>query len=60
LRHTFAPQSLITAGPFEPFVSPEEQAREVDMLYERSAIFERLITGQQSEAGVEPPAYSAT
>jgi hypothetical protein len=58
LRQTFAPQSLITAGPLEPFVLPEEQLREVDMLYERSTIFERLITGQQSEAGVEPPAYS--
>ncbi|KAN0130814.1 hypothetical protein V8E53_011489 [Lactarius tabidus] len=60
LRQTFAPQSLITAGPLEPFVLPEEQSREVDMLYERSTIFERLISGQQSEAGVEPPAYSVT
>ncbi|KAH9025442.1 hypothetical protein EDB85DRAFT_1982737 [Lactarius pseudohatsudake] len=59
-RHTFAPQSLITAGPLEPFVPPEEPSREADTQYERSAIFERLITGQQSEAGVVPPAYSAT
>ncbi|SRR6266702_3583925 len=59
-RHTFAPQSLITAGPLEPFVLREEPSREVDSLYERSAIFERLITGQQSEAGVVPPAYSVT
>ncbi|KAH9006181.1 hypothetical protein EDB86DRAFT_3142790 [Lactarius hatsudake] len=59
-RHTFAPQSLITAGPLEPFVSPEEPSREADTQYERSAIFERLITGQQSEAGVVPPAYSPT
>jgi hypothetical protein len=44
----------------EPFVLPEEQSREVDMLYERSTIFERLISGQQSEVGVEPPAYSVT
>jgi len=58
LRHTFVPQSLITAGPYAPFVSSEEQACEVDT-FERSMIFERLITGQQSEAGVEPPAYSA-
>ncbi|KAH9067648.1 hypothetical protein EDB87DRAFT_1584445 [Lactarius vividus] len=59
-RHTFAPQSLITAGPLEPFVSPEEPSREADTQYERSAIFERLITGQQSVAGVVPPAYRAT
>ncbi|KAI9465256.1 hypothetical protein BJY52DRAFT_1209668 [Lactarius psammicola] len=59
-RHIFAPQSLITAGSLEPFVLPEEPSREVDTLYERSATFERLITGQQSEAGVVPPAYSAT
>ncbi|KAH9050987.1 hypothetical protein EDB83DRAFT_2399578 [Lactarius deliciosus] len=59
-RHTFAPQSLITAGPLEPFVSSEEPSLEADTQYERSAIFERLITGQQSEAGVVPPAYSAT
>ncbi|KAH9174970.1 hypothetical protein EDB89DRAFT_1948905 [Lactarius sanguifluus] len=58
-RHTFAPQSLITAGPLEPFVSPEVPSREADTQYERSAIFERLITGQQSEAGVVPPPYSA-
>jgi hypothetical protein len=32
----------------------------VDALYERNTIFERLITGQQSEDGVVPPAYSAT
>ncbi|KAH8994421.1 hypothetical protein EDB92DRAFT_1943756 [Lactarius akahatsu] len=59
-RHTFAPESLITAGPLEPFVFPEGSSREVDAQYERSAIFERLITGQQSEAGVVPPAYSPT
>ncbi|KAH9050986.1 hypothetical protein EDB83DRAFT_2399575 [Lactarius deliciosus] len=59
-RHTFAPESLITAGPLESFVFPEGPSREVDAQYERSAIFERLITGQQSEAGVVPPAYSPT
>lgn len=59
LRQTFAPQSLITAGPLESFVLPEEPSSDLDMLYERSAIFERLITGQQSEVGVVPPAYSA-
>ncbi|KAI9441623.1 hypothetical protein H4582DRAFT_1398749 [Lactarius indigo] len=58
-HHTFAPQSLSTAGPLEPFASPEGPSCEVDAQYERSAIFERLITGQQSEAGVVPPAYSA-
>ncbi|KAH9174968.1 hypothetical protein EDB89DRAFT_2067121 [Lactarius sanguifluus] len=59
-RHTFAPESLITAGPLEPFIFPEGPSHEVDAQYERSAIFERLITGQQSEAGVVPPAYSPT
>ncbi|KAH9067647.1 hypothetical protein EDB87DRAFT_1584443 [Lactarius vividus] len=56
-HHTFAPPTL---GPLEPFVFPEGPSREADAQYELSAIFERLITGQQSEAGVVPPAYSPT
>lgn len=30
----------------------------IDSFYERNVIFERLITGQQREDGVTPPAYS--
>jgi hypothetical protein len=29
------------------------------MFYERNIMFERLITGQQREDGVVPPAYCA-
>jgi hypothetical protein len=30
----------------------------MDGFYERNLIFERLITGQQREDGVTPPAYA--
>ncbi|KAI0000962.1 hypothetical protein BJV77DRAFT_971841 [Russula vinacea] len=43
-----------------PLASSEEQTppeAEVDRFYERNVIFERLITGQQREDGVVPPAY---
>ena len=52
-------QSQIAAGASRPFPLPEERSVEVDALYERNMIFERLITGQQREDGILPPAYCA-
>ncbi|KAI0002225.1 hypothetical protein BJV74DRAFT_986079 [Russula compacta] len=53
-RHSFVLQRQGVFGPLA-----EEQSTEVDTLYERNVIFERLITGQQSEDGAVPPAYYA-
>ena len=49
----------MATGVFRPFAVPEEQPVEVDPFYERNVIFERLITGQQREDGILPPAYCA-
>jgi hypothetical protein len=49
----------MATGAFRPFAVPEEQSVEVDAFYERNVIFERLITGQQREDGILPPAYCA-
>jgi hypothetical protein len=60
MRHSLVPQNSTAAGPLEPLALQEGQPHEVDALYECNVTFERLITGQQSEDGVVPPAYSAT
>jgi len=50
-------QSQVAAGVLP---QPDERSpSEVDVLYERNMTFERLITGQQSEDGIVPPAYCA-
>ncbi|KAI0250909.1 hypothetical protein BJV78DRAFT_1214578 [Lactifluus subvellereus] len=60
-HHSFAPQNSSTADPLElQVLALQEQSPGVDALYERNVTFERLITGQQSEDGVVPPAYSVT
>jgi|SRR6267142_745457 len=58
-RRSVILQSQIGTCVFRPFALPEGRSAEVDALYERNIIFERLITGQQSEDGVLPPAYCA-
>jgi len=50
-------QSEVATNIFPP---PDERSpSEVDALYERNMTFERLITGQQGEDGIVPPAYCA-
>ncbi|KAI9507988.1 hypothetical protein F5148DRAFT_980567, partial [Russula earlei] len=50
--------SQAATGVDTPFASPHERTlNEVDALYHRNVIFEQLITGQQREDGVVPPAY---
>jgi hypothetical protein len=58
-RHSRVPKNPTNADPLELLALQEEQSSEVDALYERNVTFERLISGQQSEEGVVPPAYSA-
>lgn len=54
------PQCLVPSGALAPSAPSEErEPSEVDGFYERNVIFERLITGQQREDGVVPPAYCA-
>jgi hypothetical protein len=59
-HYSLVPQNPTTAGPLELLELPEQPLSEADALYERNVTFERLITGQQSEDGVVPPAYSVT
>jgi len=56
-HHSVVLQSPASRSVSGPLTSPEERSLEVDALYERNVMFERLITGQQSEDGVAPPAY---
>jgi len=55
-RRSSVPPRQIPSGVLTPFEA--RTSSDMDGFYERNVIFERLITGQQREDGVAPPAYA--